>query len=278
MGLGGGRSATAAGAPPGGGAAPFSNAYSLEFDGSDELLIMGDLTDLNQQSSVPYGLTQISMSFWIYPNNGASANQAVFSANSNYLRGLFFQEYAPASQLYIGWGYGAHSISATLNDSQWYHVCAVYDASLSAPRGAFYLDGVSQTINDNYPATTNTAGFNTPAGDGFAVGAYRSNSYSTISHNWEGRVDEMAIWTSALTAQQAMNIAKGGESSDSKVSGDDLAVGSLASFEPEHWWRMGDGGTWDGTNWTIPDVGYGDATTSATTSNMVESSRTSGAP
>ena len=69
----------------------------------------------------------------------------------------------------------------------------------------------------------------------------------------EGLIDEVAMFNSALTATQISNIYKGEESGGS--GGTNGVPGSLDTFNPLGWWRMGDND--GGTGTTITDQGSG---------------------
>ena len=81
-------------------------------------------------------------------------------------------------------------------------------------------------------------------------------------------MDEAAIFSTKLTAQNVEDIYNDGVPNDLGTDGLNLS--------PVGWWRMGDGGTWDGTNWTIPDASENSNT--GTTANMAEASRVTTVP
>jgi len=85
---------------------------------------------------------------------------------------------------------------------------------------------------------------------------------------WPGLMDEAAIFSTKLTATQISNIYNSGVPGDIGPNG--------LNLNPVAWWRMGDGGTWDGTNWTIPDASTNSNT--GTTVNMAEASRVTDVP
>ena len=69
----------------------------------------------------------------------------------------------------------------------------------------------------------------------------------------DGLVDEVAAWSSALSAAQITNIYKGEESGGrGRTNG---TPGALSTFSPVGYWRMGDINGSSGT--TITDQGSG---------------------
>ena len=234
FGIGGGTSATISGFPAGGDT-PFANDWSCAFDGTSDYMNCGDIDDMGD-------IDALSFSAWIYPE---ADGKVVVSGNGDVDDGFFFQ--TAFSKLYFGVGVGGSASYITVGGvgigngiatGAWSHVCCVWDKTMGSPQyGALYVHGVSHAFTlNNLPsgATKNDA----DAFDNFRIGRY-----TTGIPYWNGKIDEVALWDSALTAQQVMNIAKGGASGDSKESGDTNAAGDLSTFEPAHWWRMGDTGS-----------------------------------
>jgi hypothetical protein len=64
---------------------------------------------------------------------------------------------------------------------------------------------------------------------------------------FDGKADELAFFASTLSSGEVSTIANTGAASGSKAI-------DLGPYSPLHWWRLGEGATWDGTNWAIPDA------------------------
>jgi hypothetical protein len=62
---------------------------------------------------------------------------------------------------------------------------------------------------------------------------------------FDGNIDDVSIWDKELTEQEILEIYNGGIPNDLSIHS---AAANIIS-----WWKMGDGATYDGTNWTIPD-------------------------
>ena len=100
---------------------------------------------------------------------------------------------------------------------------------------------------------------------GTLIGATRSSSPTRF---FEGHIDELAVWNTALSSTDVSTLYGSGTPSD------------ISSLSPLHWWRMGEqatfsnpGGTGD---WTLVDQGSGGK--NATSVNMEESDRTTDIP
>ena len=244
-------------------AAGFSNVYSMDFLGEDEIVNIGDLPDMD-------GIPALTISLWVYMDEDGNV---AFMGNNDAADGIFFQSFGGA--LYFGVGHATATTGyvicagATPSLSAWHHICCVYDASASSPRGFVYVDGSAVSITSKtLPVTSNNA----DAADGFLMGKYIPGGYY-----WDGKIDELAMWTSALTAGNAATLANAAASSGSKAI--DLDAQSFA--KPAHWWRMGDGATWNGSVWTIPDGGTPAApatTVDGTSANMLYAARVGDVP
>jgi len=104
-----------------------------------------------------------------------------------------------------------------------------------------YLDGVDKGSKS---ITTNSVSYNATTIGGML---YSSDNY------FNGKIDEVSVFDSALSASQVLNIYKGEASGGS--GGLNGTPGSLATFNPVGWWRMGDNN--GGTGTTITDEGSG---------------------
>jgi len=224
--------------------AGFSNTKSVQFDGVDETISCGDMADLN-------GIAAITLSMWVYMNEDGNMT---WSTNTNLTAGMFMQTHS--DDLYYGVGGGGYMRCADTRPSlsAWHHICGVYDvAGGGLNKGAIYVDGSAVTVTlANWGNTSGAA-----AGDSINIGRYNNGtSY------WDGKLDEIAIWDSALSAAQVTNIYKGEENGGS--GGTNGTTGDLASFSPLGWWRMGDGDSFP----TLTNHGSTGATNNGTMVNM----------
>ena len=239
LGLGGGKSATSSGSPGGGGGGtPFENDFSLSFDGSDDYLSIPHDTSLNLN-------TGLTLSAWVYWN-GLSGYPIIFSKRSGAEQA--YQLYQNANKLYFNNG-TAVSSNTTISTGQWYHVAVT---CTSGGTVIFYLNGSAD-------------------GGGSAAGSIPTSTHaleiggmSWVANRHDGLIDEASVFNSVLSASNITSIYNSGMPND------------ISSLSPVGWWRMGDGGTWDGTNWTIPDASTNSNT--GTTANMVEASRVTTVP
>ena len=239
LGLGGGRSATSSGAPGG----AFKNTYSCEFDGTDDYMSIGDTSAIDSA-------TVLSFSIWCKIDS-VSGNGYLFAAGTSTTNGIWLVPYSDGNMYFVARN-GASGYIYVSNPStgSWHHILAVFNGS--SPK--LYLNGnLISHLGPGINVTLSATG-----GDDFNVGGKWGTS---ASDTFNGKIDEFAYWVS----DQSSNIVP------IYNGGAPAALTGTAG-----WWRMGDGGTWGGTNWTIPDASDND--NAGTTQNMAEDDRVTDIP
>ncbi len=225
---------------------PFSNTKSLDFDGVDDYVNCGNIATLD---NAPNG----SWSFWMRPE--ATGLKYAFTANQEIGSNQQIQVYKKGTGIAVrlrGQGYvGGTPImfeesSQSWTLSSWYHVVITFD-------GAEAVNDQKVKVYVNNSALTNTAtaatitNINTTTSD-FQIGRQQN------SNEWNGGIDEFAIFNTTLSASDVTAIYNGGTPT------------SLTSFSPVHWWRMGDFATFP----TIPDqIGSNNGTMTNMTSGDI---------
>ena len=206
-------------AQPASGGTPFTNQYSVSFDGTDDYIQLpnGVLTALTG--------TAYTISAWF--NLDIVGNyQMIFSASSNLQ--IYFRPRSTqvGLELYVN---GASRIIQTApysNVGSWVHGCISVDTTGTS---TMYINGSSNTSN-TVPQVTSVSN---PV-----IGSQNGSGYFL-----NGYVDEVAIFNSALSASDVSDIYNSGVPAD------------LTSLSPVNWWRMGDND--GGTGTTITDQGSG---------------------
>jgi hypothetical protein len=218
----------------------FSSNFSVQFDGVDEYITMGDISTVD-------GLSQCTWSAWIRYNGTWTAGDGFFA------KGFEIQELrtlaSGAARFYITATDYFNTANGTFTGNTWYHVVAVFDGTqvTANDRLRVYVDGVDVSGSGSYTGTIPT----TLAANANAliVGA----TTATTRH-CPCNIDELAIWAGlAATPAQVTELYNGGEPGD---------LDALSFAAPSHWWRMGD----DDTFPTIIDHGTGGA--NGTMTNM----------
>ena len=238
LGLGGGKSATSSGTP---GGTPFANQYSVSFDGSDDYMDFGTNTTINSSSA-------FSVSVWFNVDNISTTYPTICLLKTNLTKGFVISLsnatggndmyngvwFGSATSEFKGFAMSNSTLSAALV-SGWHHLVLTYDGinPLSSSSFAVYIDGV------NYAATR-----------AVGLGSYSNVNYvGKGAYQFEGLIDEFAIFNSALSASDISTL-RGGASAGTLGEPADIS-----SLNPVGWWRMGDND--GGTGTTITDQGSG---------------------
>ena len=222
--------------PSGGGAASFSNSYSVSLDGVDDAVIIGDAST----SLFDYGTADFTLSIWFNPVVASNYRQ-LWSAHF----GGGWLMYIGASNVFGFYGDQTSLKSAgSVNLNAWNHGAVIRTSTALK----LYLNG-SKILDDTIAST---ATFNTSASASFAgVGMGDAGNNA----NYQGGVDEAAVWLSALTAGNvSVGATAGGDIATIYNSGVPHDLDTL-STQPTGWWRMGDSNSGSGT--TVTDVGQG---------------------
>jgi hypothetical protein len=241
-----------------------SNTYSMNFDGTDDRL--------NVASPVTTSAQQGTVSAWIKTSSQATTevfcqSDTTDTNNTTYL----FLSITSGGHARINWRSGSSTLSkrgsTVVDDGNWHHVVFISDGSA----WKIYVDGTEETL------TTVTSGGasgswygDLPSIDACRIGCQERNLGTTNFFN--GNIDEVAVWDTALSSSQITNIYKG--ESNGGSGGTNGTPGNLLSFSPNHWWRMGDG-LEAGSGTTVYDMSLGNV--NATVVNATGGSNTSGA-
>jgi hypothetical protein len=261
MARGGHYAAALSGAPAAAGF-DFSNSYSLAFDGTNDNLNLGDIGDFDEDDPFTY-------SFWM---KTADTGYQIFfgKSSSSYesYRGIFlYYNYPGADKLGLIFAnsYSGNMIFVStpaisaLRDDSWHHIGVTYDGSTDASGINIYTDGSAQTLtthNDTLDGTTLND-----------IDLWVGGRHGSYNQPVLGNMDEFSIHDAELDATNIAAVYNSGAPINlrSDSGGYDKSSNLLG------WWQMGDGGTWDGSNWTIPDVSTN--SNDGTTDNMDENDR-----
>jgi hypothetical protein len=203
--------------------AGIANNYSMSFDGSNDYIDVG--TSLKSTFDAA---TTASVSLWFKASSISSSTAAVLFQQESVDAGdnwSFVIRFSTSGQLQTGIKVGSTFPLATyttgLNTSAWYNVVSVYESSTLK----LYLNGakVAENLSTGSPIVTSSS--NAKA----IIGATASpNRY------FNGQIDEVAIWNTALTSTQVSEIYSATSTNLTKdlttVSGSNLV----------YWNRMGD--------------------------------------
>lgn len=197
------------------GGSSFSNLQSTEYDGIDDHIILPTIT-------LP---TDFSVSMWVKATTSGSVRDQVFGGASGFFvfGTVVLNGGANANKMcyYNGSAYVALT-PAIIRDGNWHNIVITYNSS--ATNLITYTDGV-ETYNATYNAGTNNV--------------IDRISEDTFTNYWKGNLDELAVWTSELSASDVTSIYNSGVPND------------ISSLSPVSWWRF------EGSGTTATDSGSG---------------------
>jgi len=208
-------------------ASPFvDNNFSMEFDGVNDKITATGVTMLN-------GLNTVSFSLWVKAANGAQADsfacilgiedsttslaQIVLSQANTANNFNFFVRTAS------GYGTPATTGVGFLN-GDWRHIAGTYDGT----NLKLYVDG------SEVSSVSRTGNLISATGE-LALGAFFTSNY------FDGKIDEVAIWNTALSSDAVTEIYNATANNTGKVL--DLNTNSgnyTSSANLQYWNRLGD--------------------------------------
>jgi len=229
--------------------ASFTNTKSLDFDGVDDYVDLGNPSELQFISS-------FSISLWFKSSDTSDYILISKDNTSGHLTNdrswaLWGNRYGGTNVVNFNVRNGSNSFAiqstSDHNDGSWHHLVATYEASTALK---VYVDGSLEATNTtSIPSSINNVGTNVNIGRA-ANGVYYANA----------KIDEIGLFNSVLSASDVTAIYN---------SSNPL---SLSSYSPVAWYRMGDGDTFP----TLTDNGSGG--NNGTMTNMVSGDIVSDVP
>jgi len=206
------------------------NTYSLAFDGSNDYVDVG----ATFQTTLDGAFT---VSAWIKLNDGQpSVPESIVGSSSTGDEDKFRVRVDTDGKIRLV--YKSNAAGSSMDDAStsavfangatdWTHIAATFTESGGTVTGGLYVNGVSEA--GSFSGTAAMADFVTS--NNLYIGAL--NEASGISEYFDGNIDEVGIWNTALSAGSISNIYNNG------VPTDLLADSNSANLQG--WWRMGDG-------------------------------------
>ena len=195
-----------------------SSAYSLDFDGTDDYVQIPHSSSLNISGA-------LTIAAWVYFDSLSGYPMIV---NKRASTGHAYQFYQNGNKLAFTNGTAATS-TTSLSTGTWYHVAVVANSGTAT----FYLNG-SADGSGSIASTMPTNNENVWLG-----------GMSWASNYLNGRLDEVAIFNSALNGTQIASMINGSNE-----------PADISSLSPVSWWRMGDNNR-AGSSTILVDQGSG---------------------
>ena len=173
---------------------------ALNFDGSNDTLFIANSASLNTIS------TGVTFAAWVYRNSTQSGfvSVAAREVGTSYYEHFYFGFENGSYRWFVNTtgGYSSVSMGGSSPTGQWVHVAGTYDGATVR----LYVNGVQQfsTPHSGTFATDTT---------GVTIGASHNDSGHAAEEAFNGKVDDVAIYSYALTAQQVQQLYQGATSS-----------------------------------------------------------------
>jgi len=171
---------------------------NLTFNGTDNVADCGNLAGVLENVSTYTIEARIKF------NSFSQWSTVLCKRTSDPARDVVIQCYSVTGQIGIAVSSGYGYTSGTLNTGQWYHLAVVYDGSntVDSTRLKLFIDGIQQTLTFLGTVPSLTPGV---PGSRFCLGAEYSgttpiNTSTTMSVPFSGTMDEVRIWSSALSS------------------------------------------------------------------------------
>jgi len=204
--------------------AVYENRWGSSFDGGGDILNCGNISAINSASNVTISCWIKADSFphstfnsiWGGGQAGGHASRFWLNANSSRLN-----IYNGSTQNF--------SFSTTVSTGTWYHTAVVISGSSNL---SVYLNGsqLGSTVTTFNSLTSQS-------GDNFQI----AGNPTYVPYFWDGLIDEVAVWDSALSSQDISKIYNG-----TAPNGVPVDLTNSASYDTDRtsnlkgYWRMGD--------------------------------------
>jgi len=204
--------------------APFTNTYSVDFDGTDDYATIADANDL----SFGNGTTDSAFSGMAWVKMDDATTFRIFSKTQDTSNREYLFTFDASDKLTIALYDPDHNnllnvrydTASTALEGSWHHVAFTYDGSGLWTGVTLYIDGSAVTPYNNsigsYVAMHNTTG-------SLDIGRWSLAGYAN------GKIDEVAIIPSELSAAQVSAIYNSG------------VPANLTPYSPSGWWRFEEG-------------------------------------
>jgi hypothetical protein len=207
--------------------APTRYEKSYAFDGTNEYVDIGDVSELSFAMTDPF-----SVSCWVR-KTGATFGMIIGKVNSSTdspaLRGWMVNINASGQfEIYLredgSNGIAVQTTATTFDNGDWYHVVFTYDGSNTVAGLKIYVDGSAEALATtlNAPATTLTNSASVLIG---------ARNTTALEGPWNGAITDVSVWDKELSGAEVTELFGRDHPID--------ASSSSMSANLVGWWRMG---------------------------------------
>ena len=208
----------------------FTNTQSIELDGIDAFVDMGNTLDFTNTDAFSiscwFKRTRTGVSEFLVSKQDSTSNSRGYTLlipfDDNKVTVVIRNNTASSGRLIV-------DCTTAITDTNWHHIVMTYDGSSNVSGINLYLDG-----NNDTGVTSGTLSATISNTANFQIGA------KNASNEFSGNIDEVALFNSELSASDVTSIYNSG------VPNDISSISGLVS-----WWRF------EGTGTTAIDSGSG---------------------
>ena len=242
--IGGGAAAAAAATQKNRSVVPYANSHSLSFDGTDHAAVLSG-TEIEALTR-----NDFTWAFWIKDNSYSTASFGGFNdsngtANDFYIRFLPVAPGVNFLQIYYKLnGIGSNaviSVGSSLTADTWHQIAVTVTLGAGASDTSTiktYLNGSVISTVTNGPKKSDHAATSIESDQTWGIGARIEKSSSaapSATDHTSSQIDEVAFWTTDLTAAEVTAIYNSG-SGTLDLSEDSGNYASSSSLQ--HWFRL----------------------------------------
>lgn len=178
-------------------AIPYTSTSSFTFDGVDSYFDTG--------FSVA-SFSSFSVSAWVYANSLGSYNVVASQwRNNNTTVSSWFLETIGTNMAFgVGSGSSANYATKSFSTLGWHHIVGVWNGA----NVEIYIDSVASG------SPVNVSSINTPTVNMSIGGLWNSGGTTVDNGLWNGNIDEVSIWNSALSSDAITEIYNSGAPND----------------------------------------------------------------
>lgn len=188
---------------------------AVSFDGTDDYVALSNPVALRLTSAW-------TLEAWCFVPTGETQEAALIAqefntGNVQYMLGFFdgsFQTLAPSVGFYNG-GWNIANSASQISTNAWHHIAGTWDGTILR----IYVDGTEMD-------TTTPGGSPTSTSDPFRIG---SRWDASGSHKYKGRIDEIAIYGTALSAPRILAHYLAGSTTPTGLPAAVAGVGAVPS-------------------------------------------------
>ena len=204
-----------------------SNIYAVTLDGTNDYGATSHTFQSLFRSSY-------SISMWVKMVNGNNSNHLITTQSSGSNRLSIYNNSGDINSFMSSGNVTSSFVNtgAGLTLTDWFNLVVTYEQSGTDVINKMYFNASLRDTGtaSNMSLSNYTSNTNVPLG-----GKLAGTSFSLAM---ACEMDEVSFFNYTLTASQVTNIFKG--ETDGGSGGTNGKPGNLTTFNPQHWWRMGD--------------------------------------